>query len=94
MQDLDGLIFLGKFSAEQAGEFNELFCKLIFVDDNPDDSKYHSIISDLESATIEVNNYLKSMGHKNIGFIGGRERTGIYNTLFIDKSEIPTNLKI
>ncbi|NLW41736.1 MAG: LacI family transcriptional regulator [Tissierellia bacterium] len=88
VQDLDGLICLGKFSAEQAGEFNELFSKLIFVDDNPDDSKYHSIISDLESATIEVINYLKSMGHKSIGFIGGRERSGKNNTLFLDKREI------
>lgn len=88
VQDLDGLICLGKFSAEQAKEFNEAYSRLIFVDDNPDESKYHSIVSDLENATIEAINYLKSMGHRRIGFIGGRERSGKSNTLFLDIREV------
>lgn len=88
VQELDGLICLGKFSVEQAEEFHEVFSKLIFVDDNPDENRFHSIISDLEDATINVIEYLKSMGHKRIGFIGGRERSGKSNTLFLDIREV------
>lgn len=84
INDLDGLICLGKFSASQADEFYESYKRIIFVDYSPNEEKYHSVISDLESATIDVINYLKAHGHRRIGFIGGRERSGKSNTLFMD----------
>lgn len=85
--NLDGLVCLGKFSIEQAENFKNVSKNLIFVDFNPNEKLYHSVVSDLVTATCEVVSYLKSMGHKKIGFIGGRERAGKNNALFIDIRE-------
>lgn len=87
-KDIKGLICIGKFSKKQAEEFRNAFENIVFVDFNPDKEKYHSVTSDLEGATKIVIEYLKSMGHKRIGFIGGRERSGKNNSLFLDVREV------
>lgn len=87
-KDLEGLICIGKFSEKQAEEFSEAFDKIVFLDFNPDIEKYNSVISDLETATEKAIDHLKKLGHKKIGFIGGRERSGKTNSLFLDVREI------
>lgn len=84
---VDGLLCIGKFSNEQAKEFSECSDKVLFVDHNPKEDEYHSISMDLETSMKEAIAYLKSLGHRRIGYIGGRERTGKRNTLFIDIRE-------
>lgn len=85
--DLKGLICLGKFSKDQAEEFSKSFKNIIFVDYNPDEKLYNSVTSDMKEATRSVIRYLKEIGHREIGFIGGRERSGKHNTLFLDIRE-------
>lgn len=82
--EIKGLICLGKFSKDQGEEFSKIFDNIVFVDYNPDESKYHSVTSDLVDGTKQAIEHLKEIGHRKIGFIGGRERSGKNNSLFLD----------
>lgn len=85
--ELDGLICLGKFSLSQAEEFKKAVNQIIFVDSNPDSSLYSAVTVDLEDATYKSIDFLKEMGHRNIGFIGGREYLGPEKEPFMDIRE-------
>lgn len=85
--ELSGVICMGKFSIQQANSIAKKFKHLVFVDSNPNEKIYHSVMSDLEGATVEVIDYLKSMGHKKIGYIGGREHLGPQKIAFMDVRE-------
>ena len=84
---LDGLICIGKFSLQQAMDFERHCPKIVFVDSNPDSKKYSSVVSDLTLATLDLVAYLKEMGHRNIGYIGGREYLGGTDSLYVDARE-------
>ena len=43
----------------------------MFIDHNPNTTRYHSVEFDLSDSTNNVLAYLLEMGHQNIGFIGG-----------------------
>ncbi len=84
---VDGLICIGKFSLDQAASFQAFNKNLIFVDSNPDSSKYTAVVNDLEKATITAVDYLKTQGHTHIGYIGGREYIGSSDELYLDARE-------
>lgn len=86
-KNLLGLVCLGKFSPDQAADFEKVCKNLVFVDYNPDEKTYNGVVADLKGATEDILAYLKKMGHREIGFIGGRERLGKTNSLFIDIRE-------
>jgi len=75
-QDLDdvrGIIAVGKFSTAQAEKLTRITDNIIFVDCSPDDNRFDSVVVDFERATKVVIDYLLAKGHKSIGYIGGRE---------------------
>jgi len=78
--DVDGIIAIGKYSADEVKEFTRISENLVFVDSSPDDKLYDSIIVDFNVAVEEVLNYLTGLGHTRIGYIGGRE--------YVDNGEI------
>lgn len=71
--EIQGLIAIGKFSSGQIERLSTYTNNLVFVDFNPDEDQYDSIIIDFEKATVKVLDYLIEKGHQQIGFIGGRE---------------------
>ena len=85
--ELSGVICMGKFSQQQASSIAKKFKHMVFVDSNPNVKIYHSVVSDLEGATVEVIDYLKSRGHRKIGYIGGREHLGPQKIAFMDIRE-------
>lgn len=85
---LTGLICIGKFSMEQAEQFHNHCSSLVFVDSNPDEYRFSSVVHDLENATRQAMAYLKEMGHKKIGFISGKEFIGEDHHEYIDKREL------
>ncbi|CAM2878725.1 LacI family DNA-binding transcriptional regulator [Erysipelothrix tonsillarum] len=85
--DLDGLICVGKFSHQQANDLERHCPAIVFVDSNPDSSKYSAVVHDLEGATAASINYLKEMGHTRIGYIGGREYLGATKIEYVDRRE-------
>lgn len=88
LKDLDGVIAIGKFSGEEVDEFAKYSKNIVFVDFSPNERKYDSIIIDFRKAVLEVLEYLLSLGHIKIGYIGGREYIGKDNKVIEDEREI------
>lgn len=84
---LSGIICMGKFSKQQARDLHASFPNIVFVDSNPDGSKYSCVVSDLDKGTDVIIEYLKSKGHRHIGFIGGQEFLGPTHIPFVDARE-------
>ena len=85
--DFDGLICIGKFSLQQAADFERHCPEIIFVDSNPDSSKYSCVVSDLDTAVHDVVDHLVDMGHKRLGYIGGQEYLGMTDHVHVDARE-------
>ncbi|MGE5633163.1 MAG: LacI family DNA-binding transcriptional regulator [Caulobacteraceae bacterium] len=76
MNDLDGVIAIGKFSREAVEEFSGYSENIVFVDYTPNDRKYDSVVVEFRRSVMDVMEYLVKLGHSRIGFIGGREYIG------------------
>lgn len=87
LDDLDGFIAIGKFSNEDIQEFSAFSKNIVFVDSSPNDKVYDSVIVDIRSSTREVLKNMFNSGHRNIGFIGGREHVGKNKTALEDERE-------
>ncbi len=87
MTSLDGLICVGKFSLAQAAFFKTVTGNLVFVDGNPDGKHYFSVVTDFRKATEDAMEYLYQLGHRKIGYIGGKEYLGPEQTEYIDRRE-------
>lgn len=72
-EDIQGLIAIGKFSSSQVDQLSSISENIVFVDFSPNEDQFDSIVADFERATIKVLDYLIDKGHKEIGYIGGRE---------------------
>lgn len=68
----EGVIALGKYSAEEIDYFYQLSENLVLVDYSPTDD-YNCVVVDFRKAVTRVLDYLLEMGHMEIGYIGGRE---------------------
>ncbi|WP_374718460.1 transcriptional regulator EbgR [Parageobacillus toebii] len=73
MENLDGIIAVGKFGPKDVSAFAASTEHIVFVDCSPDEQKFDSVVIDLRKSTITVLDYLLQLGHKKIGYIGGRE---------------------
>ena len=71
--EFQGLIAIGKFSRKQVKELRTITKNIVFVDTSPDEEQYDSIVIDFEKATKKVLDYFMDKGHKQIGYIGGKE---------------------
>ena len=71
--DLDGLLCIGKFSKKLAAKLHARHNEIVFVDSNPDKSKYNAVYSDFKTGTKLAMDHLIEKGHRRIAYIGGRE---------------------
>lgn len=71
--DLDGLIVVGNIDYHDLKRNFPSLNHIVFVDRAPQNSSFDSVISNLGKATENVLHYLFKLGHREIGFIGGRE---------------------
>lgn len=85
--ELSGLICIGKFDLDLAAELKSHCPNIIFLDSNPDETQYSSVVSDLEGGTDQVMTYLKDKGHRHIGYIGGSEYLGLTKEVYSDTRE-------
>ena len=70
---LDGLIIIGKVSASLLSQVKNEMEHVVIVNYAPDTDHFDSIVIDFDSATNMALDYLASLGHDTIGFIGGKE---------------------
>lgn len=72
VNDLDGIIAVGKFSRDEVESFKKITERIVLVDYTPSD-EYDCIAIDFRKAMVEVLQYLVDLGHTSIGYIGGKE---------------------
>lgn len=75
LQDVDGIICIGKFSNAQVATFAKLQENIIFVDMEVSHGKESCILLDFASAMKDIVSYLKGLGHQKIAYLSGKEYT-------------------
>lgn len=73
LNDVDGIICIGKFSKQEIAELKSLTLNLIFLDMPVEDPDITSITLDFNQAVNSGMEYLFNLGHQKIGFLGGIE---------------------
>lgn len=73
LKNVDALICVGKFSQDEVKQFREMTSSIIFLDMPIDDMSVSTITLDFEHAIHMGLDYLTALGHKKIGFLGGKE---------------------
>ncbi len=73
LQEVDGLIAIGKFGQEDIRSFEMTIPHIVFVDCCPNEKKYDSVVVNYESGVFEALEHLYEEGHRHIGYIGGSE---------------------
>lgn len=73
LERFDGIVAIGKFGDMDIEKFDRLTNNIVFVDSSPDEDKYDSVVIDFRKAVTGALDYLVSLGHKNVIYIGGEE---------------------
>ncbi|ADU29371.1 LacI family DNA-binding transcriptional regulator [Evansella cellulosilytica] len=77
LRELDGVIFVGGPDKHEERELYELFGSyIVYVNNLSNSGEYDNVGIDYSYATHHALNYLFSLGHKQIGYIGGIEHRG------------------
>ncbi|UTR16103.1 substrate-binding domain-containing protein [Salipaludibacillus sp. LMS25] len=70
--NIDGIIVVGETDEETEIKMREKMHKnIVFVNDSPDCETFDSVVLDYEQATQKALDHLLTLGHTQIGFIGG-----------------------
>lgn len=86
-RELDGIIAIGYFNDIDLNRLLNCSKNVVFVDYCPDDEKYDCIVTSLQRVVKKSLDYLISLGHKNIGYIGGIDYEDNGKTPFVDTRE-------
>ncbi|MCR8642750.1 LacI family DNA-binding transcriptional regulator [Paenibacillus sp. N1-5-1-14] len=86
VQQVEGLIVVGPMDVDEVERLSESNPNMVFIDSLSVNSKYDVVMVDLEEAVKQSMNYLQSLGHKQIAFIGGTD--GDDSSCKIDRREI------
>jgi len=87
IDDVDGIIAIGRYSKENILKFEELGKPIVFVDSIPFNRKFDSICVDFKKPTNEILDYLFSLGHKEIAYVGGVAYRDKHADGFVDPRE-------
>lgn len=69
---VSGIIAIGKFNSNTIEKLSNANENIVFVDFSPNENKFDSVMADVGKATTEILTYLYKLGHRKIGFIGGK----------------------
>ncbi len=73
LKKVDGLICIGKFNDAEIALFSSITPYVIFVDMKTKKIHCNTIVLDFQEAVIDILDYLTSLGHRHIAYLGGRE---------------------
>lgn len=73
LKDVDGIVCAGKFSDTEIRQFTSLTENIIFLDMPVADLNISTITLDFAQAMYDALTYLEELGHRHIGFLGGKE---------------------
>ena len=75
LEQIDGVIAIGKFSSKQVKELEQYSPALVFVDSDTLDQGHSCVTTDFEHAVTHVLDHFLQQGIREIGMIAGREET-------------------
>ncbi|MPQ42705.1 LacI family DNA-binding transcriptional regulator [Clostridium tarantellae] len=81
---LDGIIAIGKFTKDEINSLKEKSINIVFLNSNPNDEFYDSVKINFKLGVNQALNYFISLGHKDIGYIGRKERLDEQNLEILD----------
>ncbi len=67
----DGVVAIGNFSESDIDKIVSFNSNIVFVDTSPNEERLDSVVADISKAIEKCIKYFKTLGFKNIGFIGG-----------------------
>ncbi len=70
LKEVDGIIILGRCSDDFLNKLKKYTRNIVGVDRNPTDYKIDEVICNGKTAAIKALEYLLSLGHRKIGYIG------------------------
>ena len=76
LNEVDGLICIGKFSRQEIKNFIDICNNIVFLDMAVDEFNITSLSMDFEHAVYNALDYLTGLGHRKIAFLGGKEYVG------------------
>ena len=89
IKNVNGIIAIGRFNSSTIEKLESANDNIVFVDFSPDENKFDSVMADIGKATTKVLNYLYELGHREIGFIGGKKLEDIdYKDIYCDERDI------
>ena len=75
LEQIDGIIAIGKFSSKQVKELEQYSPALVFVDSDTLDQGHSCVTTDFEHVVTHVLDHFLQQGIREIGMIAGREET-------------------
>lgn len=70
--DIDGIIAIGYFSPAQIESMQRITTNITFLDSSPNDLLFDSVVINFDLGIHQALDYLRGLGHRNIGFVGPR----------------------
>lgn len=84
LENIDGIIAIGKFSPDKIKELETYSDILVFVDSDTLNYGHSCVTTDFENSVINVIDYFINNGLKKIGMIAGQETSSDKSTLLSD----------
>lgn len=86
IKSVSGIIAIGRFSPSVVEKLSSANENIVFVDFSPNENKFDSVMANLGRATNEILHYLYELGHRKIGFIGGKKLDKVdYRDVYVDE---------
>lgn len=76
--DIDGILAIGKFDQDNVDLINNLHKNVCFIGTNYPLDDFDTVNGDFAQATELALDYLISLGHKQIGFIGAEDKDNLF----------------
>lgn len=84
LDEVDGIIAIGKFSTAQMEKLASLQANLVFVDNDTLNDGFSCVTTDFNRSVIRVIDHFLKAGISDIGLIAGEENTADHETALID----------
>lgn len=88
LKNVDGLICIGKFNHAEMELFQKISRHIIFLDMSTSSIYTNTISLDFTNAIKDALNYLTTLGHKKIGYLGGKEYIDSHTIYNDDRKKI------
>lgn len=88
LKSADCILAVGIFSIKDVEVLKNINSNMIFVDSDPEDEEFDCVVINMRKVVKKVLDYLISLGHKEIGYIGGSDNSNETAQEHMDYREI------